>query len=98
MFPIRCQVQEALKSQPSSSNQVKSLRTLDNKLQTKMTELGLTTADRKTLMKRRNKEILAKCLHKIGIVVPYDKETDVGYRPLPKTDSMFCGSITPSST
>ena len=52
-----------------------------------MRELSLPATDPKTLAKQRNKEIVAKCLHKIGIVVPYDEQTDVGYRSLPMTDS-----------
>ena len=52
-----------------------------------MRELSLSASDPKTLAKQRNKEIVAKCLHKIGIVVLYDEQTDVGYRSLPMTDS-----------
>lgn len=78
----------ALKAQPkSNSDQLKLLQMLDSQLQSKMKELKIDAVDAKTLIRKRNKVIVAKCFHKIGIVVPYDKETDVGYRSLPKTDS-----------
>ena len=70
------------------SDQLKFLQELDGQLQSKMKELNIIdTVDVKSLTKQRNKMIVAKCFHKIGIVVPYDKETDVGYRSLTKTDS-----------
>ena len=34
----------------------------------------------------RSKKIVGRPLNRIGIVVPYDKEEDVGYRPLPMTN------------
>ena len=89
VFTASCQIEDTLMSRSTSPNQKKLLQRLDNQLQTKMMELGLTSMDTKTLVKQRNKEIVAKCFHKIGIVVPCDKQTDVGYRSLPKTDSML---------
>ena len=83
----RHEVEAALKSTSKSPDQMKQLRALDSQLQAQMSALNLMATDAKTLAKQRSKEIVAKCLHKIGIVVPYDKKTDVGYRPLPKTDS-----------
>ena len=83
-YPFRFEVEKALKSTP---NQTKLLKSLEKQLQEKMRELNLGATDGKTLSKRRSKQVQAKCLHKIGIVVPYDKKTDVGYRSLTKTDS-----------
>ena len=58
-----------------------------------MRELSLSATDPKILAKQRNKAVVAKCLHKIGIVVPYDEQTDVGYRSLPMTDSRLTQRI-----
>ena len=81
---FRFEVEKALKSKP---NQTKLLKSLEKQLQEKMRELNLGATDGKTLSKQRSKLVQAKCLHKIGIVVPYDKKNDVGYRSLTKTDS-----------
>uniref|UniRef100_A0A182MD27 Uncharacterized protein n=1 Tax=Anopheles culicifacies TaxID=139723 RepID=A0A182MD27_9DIPT len=35
----------------------------------------------------RNKLIVCKTFHKVGLVVPYDRKTDVGYRPLLESDA-----------
>ena len=51
-----------------------------------MKELQLPCTDQKTLAKQRNQKIVARCFHKIGIIVPYDKKTELGYRPLPMND------------
>lgn len=87
LFLVRCEVDSTMKS--CSSKQRKLLQELDSQLQMKMKELELTTVDAKTLARQRSKTTVAKCIHKIGIVVPYDKKTDVGYRSLPIADSMF---------
>eukprot|EP01060_Flectonema_neradi_P010445 TRINITY_DN17529_c0_g1_i1.p1 TRINITY_DN17529_c0_g1~~TRINITY_DN17529_c0_g1_i1.p1 ORF type:complete len:312 (+),score=86.92 TRINITY_DN17529_c0_g1_i1:51-986(+) len=53
--------------------------------ETAMKELSLPSekkADLKKLSKRREKEQLASGFSKLGIVVPYDKKTEVGYREL----------------
>lgn len=54
-----------------------------------MKKLRLPFTDPKVVAKQRNRNIVARCFHKIGIVVPYDKETELGYRPLPMTDSKW---------
>ena len=41
----------------------------------------------KDLQRQRHKETLATTFNKLGIVVPYDKKTELGYRPLPMSDS-----------
>ena len=88
LFFYRFEVEKAKKLH--SKREAKLLQSLDEQLEQKMTELKLTATDGKTLARQRGKQVLAKCLHKIGIVVPYDKKTDVGYRSLPKTDSKTC--------
>ena len=84
---FRRQIEAALKATSTRHDQKKHILSLRTKLDAKITKLGLQTTEHKTLMKRRSKAVVAKCLHKIGIVVPYDKQTDVGYRPLPIGDS-----------
>lgn len=37
--------------------------------------------------KIRDKRVVAKTFHGLGIVVPYDKKNDIGYRPLPESDA-----------
>lgn len=39
-------------------------------------------------MRARKKNIVTKCFHGAGIVVPYNKKTEAGYRPLPESDGM----------
>ncbi|CAG2175129.1 unnamed protein product [Oppiella nova] len=38
-------------------------------------------------LRERKSKIMAKSLNGFGFVVPYDKKTELGYRPLPQTDS-----------
>ena len=37
-------------------------------------------------MRERNTKVVTKTFHKVGIVVPVDKKTDLGYRELLETD------------
>lgn len=37
-------------------------------------------------MKSRLKQIVCRTFHSAGIVVPYDKKTQLGYRPLVERD------------
>ncbi|XP_017130905.1 histone PARylation factor 1-like [Drosophila elegans] len=46
--------------------------------------LELAQLDR--LQRERNKRVVAKTFHRAGIVVPFDKKTQLGYRPLPVSD------------
>lgn len=63
----------------------KQLESLDTELNSNMTHCkGLAVKD---LTKQRNKLTLTKCFHKMGLVVPYDNNTELGYRPLPMSDS-----------
>lgn len=40
-------------------------------------------------LKGRKVNSVTKTFHKVGIVVPYDSKTDVGYRPLSESESML---------
>jgi hypothetical protein len=37
-------------------------------------------------MKARDKKVVTKTFHKAGLVVPFNKKTEVGYRELPERD------------
>ncbi|XP_017044301.1 histone PARylation factor 1-like [Drosophila ficusphila] len=47
--------------------------------------LELAQLDR--LQRERNKRVVAKTFHRAGIVVPFDRKTQLGYRPLPVSDA-----------
>lgn len=47
--------------------------------------LEKNTAD----MRSRERKVVARTFHKAGIVVPYDKKTQLGYRDLAVTDSKY---------
>lgn len=84
---VKFAIDKSLKSHTHSASEKRKLGKLGEKLSERMEELKLDSPiDPKILSKRRNKVVQAKCLHKIGIVVPYDKKTDVGYRSLPRSD------------
>ncbi|XP_055385774.1 histone PARylation factor 1-like [Condylostylus longicornis] len=39
------------------------------------------------MRRERDKKVVTKTFHKAGVVVPYDRKTQLGYRPLMETDS-----------
>lgn len=80
-FCISLQVSKRLKS--GSDTQ---LSDFNKKLIAKCNELGYSMGESKN-HKVRNKKVVGRCFNKIGIVVPVDAN-DVGYRPLPMTNSM----------
>jgi len=41
------------------------------------------------ILEGRKVNSIAKTFHKAGIVVPYECKTDVGYRPLSESESIF---------
>lgn len=48
------------------------------------------TLERNTAgMRARERRVVARTFHKIGIVVPYNKKTQLGYRDLAATDSKY---------
>ena len=82
----RWQISSKLENKNLDADQRRHLGNLETKLVSKMKELELPCTDQKTLAKQRNQKIVARCFHKIGIIVPYDKKTELGYRPLPMND------------
>lgn len=78
-----------LEEKSLSGFQKKQLSQLVSRLDTEISRLGLISLPVKELNKQRSKEVITKCFHKMGIVVPYDKKTELGYRPLPLTDSEY---------
>ena len=85
-FFNRWQISSKLNNKNLDVDRRRRLDDLETKLVSKMKELQLPCTDQKTLAKQRNQTIVARCFHKIGIVVPYDKKTELGYRPLPMND------------
>ena len=87
----RSRISLKLKDKHLPKEKKQQLTEFQVKLIAQAEHLGLTLVDTKPLprVRKRNREVVAKTFHKFGIVVPYDKETEVGYRPLPMTDSMF---------
>ena len=82
----RWQISSKLNNKNLDVDRRRHLDDLETKLVSKMKKLQLPCTDQKTLAKQRNQTVVARCFHKIGIVVPYDKKTELGYRPLPMND------------
>ena len=82
----RWQISSKLNNKNLDVDRRRHLDDLETKLVSEMKKLQLPCTDQKTLAKQRNQTIVARCFHKIGIVVPYDKKTELGYRPLPMND------------
>lgn len=61
---------------------------LQKQLKTFAKEHGISLDNQSTsTMRDREKEVVAKTFHSAGIVVPYEKKTQLGYRDLAVTDS-----------
>ena len=84
---LRIQIVRRLGDISLSEEQKRNIFELEAKLASEVKKLGLKLGDPRELAKQRRKAVLAKCFHKIGIVVPYDETTELGYRPLPLSDS-----------
>ncbi|XP_039490616.1 histone PARylation factor 1-like [Drosophila santomea] len=52
-----------------------------------LSDNSLETAQLEQLLRERNKRVVAKTFHRAGIVVPFDRKTQLGYRPLAVSDS-----------
>ena len=93
MFPlilcvsIRSFTSKKLEEKSLSSSQRKQLTNLLSQLDKEISKLGVSDVSLKELSKQRGKDVVTRCFHKMGIVVPYDRKTELGYRPLPLTDS-----------
>ena len=84
---IRSLASKKLEGKSLSSSQRKQLTSLLSKLDKEISKQGVSDVSLKELSKQRGKDMITKCFHKMGIVVPYDRTTELGYRPLPLTDS-----------
>lgn len=65
----------------------RSVQLLQSKLEKWAAKDKITLDLKTTEMKNREKKVVTKSFHRLGLVVPYDKKTEVGYRPLPETDA-----------
>ena len=65
-------------------NKIKNLKSLQSKLQSFAKEKKYPMDPITPSIKKRNKNMVTKSFHKLGIVVPV--VNDVGYRELPYTD------------
>lgn len=63
-----------------------SMIRLHTKLKKYAKENNLTLEKTTSNMQARQRKVVAKTFHKAGIVVPYDKKTELGYRSLAVTD------------
>ena len=82
----RSQIQSVFQDKGSNSE---ALKALESKLASWTSKEKLSPCEKsvKDLQRQRHKETLATTFNKLGIVVPYDKKTELGYRPLPMSDS-----------
>ncbi|XP_054016590.1 histone PARylation factor 1 isoform X1 [Hylaeus anthracinus] len=63
-----------------------SITLLQQKLKRYAREKNIALDKQTSNMQAREKKVVAKTFHKAGIVVPYDRKTEVGYRKLAVTD------------
>ena len=69
-----------------TASEKNALQQLKSALISRAEQIGLKFSDPKSVSKERSKVVLSKCLHKMGLVVPYDESTELGYRSLPMSD------------
>jgi Uncharacterised conserved protein (DUF2228) len=50
-------------------------------------EIPIQSAKSEQNIKERKKKVVAKTFYGCGMVVPYDKKTDLGYREIPESDA-----------
>ena len=86
-IPFRSLASKRLEEKSLPSSQRKQLTNLISQLDIEISKQGVSDTPQKELSKQRGKEVVTRCFHKMGIVVPYDRNTELGYRPLPLTDS-----------
>lgn len=82
---FRIHVEERLKvANPFEKNKIsKILQALKTFAKENKLILDKNSAD----MRLRDRKVVAKTFHGAGIVVPYDKKTQIGYRDLAATES-----------
>ncbi|CAG2100753.1 unnamed protein product [Medioppia subpectinata] len=71
---------------PKAASNAKCLTELESKLKEFCTKNKINFTENSRLKSRKPK-VNAKTFNELGFVVPYDKKTEVGYRPLPQTNS-----------
>lgn len=64
-----------------------SITRLHSQLKSYAKQHDITLEKNTVDMKLREKRVVARTFHRAGIVVPYDKKTQMGYRDLAATDS-----------
>ncbi|KAL0133092.1 hypothetical protein PUN28_000694 [Cardiocondyla obscurior] len=64
-----------------------SIMRLHSQLKNFAEQHSITLEKNTANMRAREKRVVARTLHKAGIVVPYDKKTQLGYRDLAATDN-----------
>lgn len=70
-------------STPFTAGQVAATKKLVKQY---ISDKSLELADVESLKKERNKHVLARTFHRAGIVVPYERKSQQGYRPLMVSD------------
>ncbi|KAL5460079.1 hypothetical protein EMCRGX_G033497 [Ephydatia muelleri] len=83
---VRFLLKNKLQDKSIKKTKRQELEHIESLIKNKAEELHLDMQEPKGLTTKRNRTINAKCFHKIGLSVPFDKSTEVGYRPLPVTD------------
>ena len=76
-------IQQRLQSKSLSAQEKGALNALNKQLSSHAAQFGLDMTQKKP----RGRKPVASCLHTVGICVPVNKELDIGYRPLPMTNS-----------
>lgn len=71
-----------------------ALKALQSKMSSHVSELttlsSLSSCESvRELHRKRAKEMVSATFNKLGIVVPYNKKTELGYRPLPMSNSKY---------
>ena len=84
MFFLRNWLQDKLCTKALAKKNKEACAELDSNIADKASELGLNIKDVKPNSKKR--KVVAKTFHQVGISVPVDPITDVGYRPLPMSN------------
>lgn len=66
-----------------------SITRLHSQLKNFAKQHNITLEKNTVNMRAREKRVVARTFHRAGIVVPYDKKTQLGYRDLAATDSKY---------
>lgn len=81
----RFHIHQKLQLKSLSARRKQILCSLDKQVSSHANQLGLDL----TRKKPQGRRPVTACLHTVGICVPVDKILDVGYRPLPMSNSKF---------